>query len=82
MLSVFTARNNSALLTLVEEHNVEVRELPQDVLERLKTLSDEVVAESMQGDELSKRIYTSYMAYFNAVKSYHDISEQSYLNAR
>ena len=82
MLSEFTARNNSALVTLIEEHDVEVRALPQDVLERLKTLSDEVVAESMQGDELSKRIYKSYLNYFNAVKNYHDISEQAYLNAR
>ena len=69
-------------MTLVQEHDVEVRELPQDVLQRLKTLSNDVVAESMQGDELSKRIYESYMTYFEAVKSYHDISEQSYLNAR
>lgn len=82
MLSEFTARNNTALTTLVNEHNVEVRELPRDVLLRLKTLSEEVVEESMQSDELSKRIYASYMSYFNAVKSYHDISEQSYLNAR
>ncbi|MEC9132745.1 MAG: TRAP transporter substrate-binding protein [Pseudomonadota bacterium] len=82
MLSEFTARNNSALVTLIEEHDVEVRALPQDVLERLKTLSDEVVAESMQGDELSKRIYKSYSDYFSAVKNYHDISEQAYLNAR
>ena len=36
----------------------------------------------MQGDELSKRIYNSYLNYFNAVKNYHDISEQAYLNAR
>ena len=36
MLSEFTARNNSALVTLIEER-VEVRALPQDVLERLKT---------------------------------------------
>ena len=82
MLSEFTARNNTALVTLIEEHDVEVRALPQDVLERLKTLSDEVVAESMQGDELSKRIYKSYSDYFSAVKNYHDISEQAYLNAR
>ena len=36
----------------------------------------------MKGDELSKRIYKSYSDYFSAVKNYHDISEQAYLNAR
>ena len=82
MLSEFTARNNAALVTLIEEHGVELRELPEDVMQRLKALSGEVVAESAQQDELSKRIYASYMAYAKAVKSYHEISEQAYLNAR
>ena len=82
MLSEFTARNNAALVTLIEEHGVELRELPEDVMQRLKALSGEVVAESAQQDELSKRIYASYMAYAQAVKSYHEISEQAYLNAR
>ena len=81
MLSEFTARNNAALVTLIEEHG-ELRELPEDVMQRLKALSGEVVAESAQQDELSKRIYASYMAYAKAVKSYHEISEQAYLNAR
>jgi TRAP-type mannitol/chloroaromatic compound transport system substrate-binding protein len=82
MLSEFTARNNAALVTLIEEHGVELRELPGDVMQRLKTISGEVVAESAQHDELSKRIYASYMAYAKAVRSYHEISEQAYLNAR
>jgi len=67
---------------LIEEHGVELRELPPDVMQRLKALSAEVVAESAQQDELSKRIYASYTAFSRAVKSYHDISEQAYLNAR
>ena len=82
MLSEFTARNNSALVTLVEEHGVELRALPPDVMQRLKVLAAEVVEESAQQDELSKRIYASYTAFSKAVKSYHEISEQAYLNAR
>ena len=35
MLSEFTARNNAALRTLVDEHGVELRKLPDDVLAEL-----------------------------------------------
>jgi TRAP-type mannitol/chloroaromatic compound transport system substrate-binding protein len=80
MLSEFTARNNAALRTLVDDHGVELRRLP--VLARLRELSAEVVAETAKGDPLAERIYESYMEFAADVRSYHRISEQAYLNAR
>ena len=82
MLSEFTARNNSALRTLIDDHGVELRELPEDVVQALRTASAEVVAQAAQGDELAQRIYDSYMGFLADVKSYHAISEQAYVNAR
>ena len=82
MLDEFTARNAAALLTLVEEHGVEVRRLPDDVLERFAALSDEVVEEAAADDELAGRILTSYRAFLASVRGYHAISEQAYINAR
>ncbi len=82
MLSEFTARNNAALRILIDEHGVELRELPADVLAALKIAAADVVAEAAQGDELSQRIYDSYMSFFAAVREYHAISEQAYLNVR
>lgn len=82
MLSEFTARNNSALKTLVNEHDVKLRKLPDDVLAALKAASQEVVAEAAQANPLAQRIYDSYMAYYAGVREYHAISEQAYINAR
>ena len=82
MLSEFTARNNAALRTLVDEHGVELRRLPDDVLAELRTASEAVLRESAGDDPLAQEIYTSYMSFFENVRSYHAISEQAYINAR
>ncbi len=82
MLDELTAKNNLALKDLVETHGVELRRLPDDVIERLKEISREVVAEAAGEDELSQRIYRSFEAFRENVVSYHEISEKAYINAR
>lgn len=76
----FTARNARALRTLVEEHGVEVRRLPEDVLDRFRELSEAVVREAAT-DDLSRRILDSLYAFQAEVRQYQAISEQAYLNA-
>jgi TRAP-type mannitol/chloroaromatic compound transport system substrate-binding protein len=82
MLAEYVARNNQALVTLVKEHHVDVRPLPDQVLRHLKKLSDEVVAEVAAKDELSQRVYASFQAFRDQVITWDDISERAYLNAR
>ncbi len=82
MLAEFTARNSSSLQTLVNEHGVELRKLPDDVLAKLKTLSEEVVAEIAATDPLAKRIHASYTEFLADQISYQAIADQAYLNAR
>lgn len=82
VLDEFTARNAAALKTMVEEHGVEVRRLPDDVLERFAELSKEVVAEAAADDELAGRILASYQGFLAEVRDYQAISEQAYINAR
>ena len=82
MLSEFTARNNAALDTLINEHGVQLRRLPDDVIAALRASSKEVVAEIAEADPLAKRIYDSYMDYLEDVRRYHSISEQAYMNLR
>jgi TRAP-type mannitol/chloroaromatic compound transport system substrate-binding protein len=82
MLDEFTARNNAALKTLLEDHAVELRRLPDDVLARFKELSAEVVAEAAGENELARRIHDSYVRFRSDVMNYHRISEQAYINAR
>lgn len=82
LLDELTARNATALKTLVEQHNVQLRELPADVVQRLKAVSAEVVAEAGANDELAQRIHQSYSTFLTDVRAYHAITEQAYINAR
>jgi len=82
MLAEFTARNNTALEALVNEHKVELRQFPDKVLSKLRELSDQVVAEVAELDPLSKKVYESYKKFRDQVIAYHNISERAYLNAR
>ncbi len=63
MLAEFSQKNSEALKILVEEHSVELKKLPDDVLNRFKQISEELVAEQGEHDELSKRIYQSYLSF-------------------
>ena len=82
MLAEYTTRNNAALHTLVTEHKVQLRRFPDDVMQKLKIISEEVVGEIAKKDDLSKRVYDSFRAYRDQVIAWHDISERAYLNAR
>lgn len=82
MLDEITARNNRALNTLIEEHGVELRELPDDVVDEFRRISKEVVSEAAEGDELSQRIVASYFDFLQEMRRYHSISERAYYRAR
>jgi TRAP-type mannitol/chloroaromatic compound transport system substrate-binding protein len=82
MLAEYTARNNAALQTLVDEHHVDVREFPASVLARLRELSEQVVAEIAGRDALSAKVYDSYRTFQRQVMHWTDISERAYMNVR
>ena len=82
MLDEFTARNAAALKTLLDEHGVQLRRLPEDVLRRFWELSAAVLEEAAGEDDLNRRILDSYQAFLADVRGYHAVSEQAYVNAR
>ena len=82
MLDEYTARNNAALQDLVENHGVELRKLPDDVLIELHKASDVVIAELVADDPMAQKVYTSFREFLDNVTAYHHISEQAYINAR
>lgn len=82
VLDEYTARNNDALETLVNEHGVELRRFPDDVLAEAKRHSEDVVAELAGTNDMAQKIYDSYRAFQDKVVDYHAISEQAFLNAR
>ena len=82
MLAEYTARNNTALQSLINDHGVDVREFPRDVLNKLLALSEEVVAEIAGRDPLAAEVFQSYRSFQRQVTAWHDISERAYLNVR
>ncbi len=78
----YLARNNAALKTLVDEHNVQVKRLPDDVLTKLKEISEKVVAEIAEKDAFSRKVYESYINFRQQVMPWQDISERTFLNMR
>lgn len=82
MLSEYTARNNQALDVLVNKHKVKVLPLPDEVLKKLRGISDDVVAELAAKDPMSKKIHTSVMQFRDQVMPWSTLSEQAFLQAR
>jgi len=82
MLDEYTARNNTALKTLVNEHKVELRQLPDDVLRKLRDTATEAAKEAAASDPMTQRVYDSAFQFMENVKAYHRISEHAYYNAR
>jgi len=82
MLAEFTARNQQALTVLQQQHKVKLRKIPDEILKELKTISVEVVKESIAGDLMGQRVYDSYHSFLEQVKPWTALSEQSYLAAR
>lgn len=82
MTADYTTQNHQALQTLKNKHKVEVLKLPEDALQTLKALSDEVVAEVAGKDNLSQKVYESFIAYRDQVAQWTEISELSYLQNR
>ncbi len=82
MLDEYTARNNAAMESLMNEHGVDVRSLPEDVLVALREASAQVMAKQAANDADFERIYASYQAFFKGAKQYHALSEQAYYNNR
>lgn len=82
MIAEYTTRNQQALQVLKTRHKVQVIKLPDDVLQTLKKLSDEVVAEVATQDKMTKKVYKSFKAYRDQVSQWTQISELSYLQSR
>jgi TRAP-type mannitol/chloroaromatic compound transport system substrate-binding protein len=82
MTDEFTARNSTALKELVEVHGVELRQFPDDLIQELHRLSQDVIDELGSTSPIGERILASYREFEANVSRFHRISEEAYTEAR
>ena len=80
MLSEYIARNNEALKILKDKHKVNIMPLPDEVLEMLHNISNEVISEIAKKDKFSMQVFDSYKNFQKKTSEWSKISIKSYLN--
>ncbi len=82
MPAEFTAANGESQTVLVNEHGVDIRHFPDDVIKEMYRLAAEVVAETSAEGDLGKRIYQSWSNFRREAVARGPYAEQGYMNNR
>lgn len=82
MLDDFTAHNSESLEILLRDFDTEVLPLPDDVMDALYEQSQIAIKALIDSDPMAAKIADSYFDFAERVRTYHEISERAYLNAR
>jgi TRAP-type mannitol/chloroaromatic compound transport system substrate-binding protein len=78
----FTANDAVALQQLANDPAIEVRKLDDSILEALGKVSGEVLYETSRKDDLTRRVYDSFIKFRISALRWGDVSERAFLNAR
>lgn len=79
----FNWRNGNALVTLVNEHGVQLKRFPTDVLEAWGKASGEVMAELRESpDELTREVTESFLKARRELMAWSRVADQAFMNAR
>ena len=79
MLSEMEQKNMSALDELRKREGIEIHRFPNEVLSRLKTLTNETLIEEAERDPKFKRVYDAYQNFRRKNDAWSAISENAYL---
>lgn len=74
--------NAIALEQLVRDHGVELRQMPDDVMQALAAATRDVLAEIARSDDISRRIFESYRASLQRSQEWGRISDEAYMAVR
>ena len=80
MISDYMSKNYQALEYFKKE-KVKIKQFPNEVLAKLHTITDEILLELSQKNNLTKKVYDSYFNFLNRVRPWTLISEDGYLNS-
>jgi len=79
-LAQFNAQNGAALQTLIDKHHVNLIQFPKNVMDSLRKLSEEVVAEEAAKDKMAAKVNNSFQKFRKVVGTWGEISEKAYYN--
>jgi TRAP-type mannitol/chloroaromatic compound transport system substrate-binding protein len=82
MQSEYTHGNAVALEQLMKDPNVELRRFPDDVLQYLKSITQEIVEEMAADDPMAAKIYKSWSSFLAQSIPNQRITEQAFLATR
>ena len=81
-LAEFNARNNDALQTLINEHGVQLHQMPDEVMRKLGDAAGDVLAGVAESDPMTKKVYDSYMAFREKALAWSRRADFGYMRAR
>jgi len=82
MFSEMEQKNIEALQELKDREGVKIHRFPDDVLNRLQTLTRETLAEEAANNPKFKRVYEAYDTFRQKNNAWSDISENAYLDIK
>ena len=82
LLNEYNAFNNRALQDLIKNHNVQLRELPKDVINEFRSISEEILETSAANDPAVNKVYQSFKKFMAEVKSFNAIAGDAFIEAR
>ncbi|MEZ5920474.1 MAG: TRAP transporter substrate-binding protein [Parvularculaceae bacterium] len=81
-IAEFAHFNGVALRQLIDEHGVDLREMPADVMSALAQATKTVLEETARADEMTKRVFDSYKTSFESVTEWSRIGDEAFMDAR
>jgi len=82
MLAYYNATSGPALRSLVQDHGVQLKIMPNEVMTAMGNASNEILMEIMEKDAITKKIAESYLKFRGQVIPWTRVGEQQYLQAR
>lgn len=80
--SEFNALNSDALETLINKHGVQLRQFSNEILNAVGEASGEVMAEVANSDEMTKKVFDSFVGFRKKAMRWSRYGDQSFWNAR
>ena len=78
----FTYHNITALGPLIDDHGVQVRQFPDDIVAEFGRVTREVLADLAAEDAMTARVYESYRAFLDQAVHYNDLMDREMLRQR